>query len=211
MGVDVASFGDFFADQNLSTSRPTKVETPADSHVTKGRAAIEIAIEEASVVSSRTTEIISGAKKRGRKQDEPIKCLVYKDPFSATYKKYIFTADGKHLLGGMMIGDVADYVKLVAIVKKRVKLFLFSSVGSVLNYVPQKSLEVPPSEFIIGANKEATANGDDLDDDTQVCSCHVSAPVEYSPRIPLLISLDRIRTSLRGKLSILLEEDVCLF
>lgn len=154
MGVDVASFGDFFADQNLSTSRPTKVETPADSHVTKGRAAIEIAIEEASVVSSRTTEIISGAKKRGRKQDEPIKCLVYKDPFSATYKKYIFTADGKHLLGGMMIGDVADYVKLVAIVKKR------------------KSLEVPPSEFIIGANKEATANGDDLDDDTQVCSCH---------------------------------------
>jgi hypothetical protein len=51
-----------------------------------------------------------------------------------------------------------------------------------LNYVAQKSLEVPPSEFIIGAKKEGTDNGEDLDDDTQVCSCHVSASVEYSPR-----------------------------
>ena len=54
------------------------------------------------------------------KTDETIKCLIYNDPFSSTYKKYIFTADGKYLLGGMMIGDVSDFVKLIAIVKKKV-------------------------------------------------------------------------------------------
>ena len=57
-------------------------------------------------------------KRGGRSANELIKCLVYNDPLSSTYKKYIFTADGKHTLGGMMIGDVSDFVKLVAIVKK---------------------------------------------------------------------------------------------
>ena len=124
MGVDVASFGDFFADQRLSTSRPTKVEPPADLKTDRGQAALRISIEDPSL---QTTEAPKSGTvgKRGRKQDEPIKCLVYKDPFSATYKKYIFTADGKHLLGGMMIGDVGDYVKLVALVKKKVDLIIF--------------------------------------------------------------------------------------
>jgi nitrite reductase (NAD(P)H) len=121
MGVDVASFGDFFADQRLSTSRPTKIEPPAGSKTDKGQAVLQISIEDPSLQTTKSGTV----GKRGRKQDEPIKCLVYKDPFSATYKKYIFTADGKHLLGGMMIGDVADYVKLVALVKKKVILFLF--------------------------------------------------------------------------------------
>lgn len=51
--------------------------------------------------------------------------------------RYIFSADGKYLLGGkcfrglydnfylilagMMIGDTSDYVKLVAIVKKKAR------------------------------------------------------------------------------------------
>ncbi|KXN90613.1 Nitrite reductase [NAD(P)H] [Leucoagaricus sp. SymC.cos] len=130
MGVDVASFGDFFADKRLSV---------------KAQLATEIKALDAPIAPRRRSP---------RKADEPIKCLVYNDPFSSTYKKYIFTADGKHLLGGMMIGDVSDFVKLVAIVKKR------------------KPLEVPPSQFIIGAKKEGEGNGDDLDDDAQVCSCH---------------------------------------
>ena len=40
------------------------------------------------------------------------------DPFEC---RYIFTADGKYLLGGMMVGDTSDYVKLVSIVKKKVQ------------------------------------------------------------------------------------------
>jgi nitrite reductase (NAD(P)H) len=38
----------------------------------------------------------------------------------------------------------------------------------------QKKLEVPPSEFIIGAKKSDEDDGRDLDDDAQICSCHVS-------------------------------------
>jgi hypothetical protein len=34
-------------------------------------------------------------------------------------------------------------------------------------------LEVLPSQFIIGAKKEGDDDGGDLDDDAQVCSCHV--------------------------------------
>jgi hypothetical protein len=53
--------------------------------------------------------------------DGPIETLTYRDPFAGVYKKYIFSADGKYLLGGMMVGDTSDYVKLVALVKKKVR------------------------------------------------------------------------------------------
>lgn len=122
MGVDVASFGDFFADKG-KLSRP-----------------------------------LPGSKRRGGKEEnsaEPqVKAMTYRDPFSDVYKKYIFTADGKYLIGGMMVGDVKDYVKLVGMCSK------------------QKMVEKPPAEFIIGAKKEGEEEGDDLDDDAQICSCH---------------------------------------
>jgi nitrite reductase (NAD(P)H) len=71
------------------------------------------------------------------------------------YKKYIFTMDGKYLLGGMMIGDTRDYVKLVPMVKQ------------------QKELDMPPSQLILGAKKDGEGDdGDDLTDDIQICSCH---------------------------------------
>lgn len=81
-----------------------------------------------------------------------VKALTYKDPFQQIYKKYLFTADGKYLLGGMMIGDTQDYVKLVPMVKE------------------QKDLDIPPGELIIGTRGDDDA--DDLPDSTQVCSCH---------------------------------------
>lgn len=81
-----------------------------------------------------------------------MKALTYKDPFKQVYKKYLFTEDGKYLLGGMMIGDTQDYIKLVPMVKE------------------QKALEIPPGELIVGAKGDD--NPDDLPDETQVCSCH---------------------------------------
>jgi nitrite reductase (NAD(P)H) len=87
------------------------------------------------------------------KSPNSVQALTYKDPFSNVYKKYIFTKDGKYLLGGMMIGDVCDYVKLLPMVKS------------------QKELDVSPSELILGA-KKGEEDSDDLDDDAQVCSCH---------------------------------------
>ncbi|KAL2352497.1 hypothetical protein BJ546DRAFT_211759 [Cryomyces antarcticus] len=134
LGVEVASFGDFFAD------RDGPKELPAKRHGGKKEGAIE--------TKDRVRNLTEGPP------PPPVKALIYKDPFTQVYKKYLFTMDGKYLLGGMMIGDTKDYVKLVPMVKN------------------QKPIEVPPSEFIVGANKGGEDDGDDLADDTQICSCH---------------------------------------
>ena len=126
LGVEVASFGDFFADRDGPKDLPARRRQ-------KGEEAV-------------VDKDIGKVK---------VKALTYKDPFQAVYKKYLFTPDGKYLLGGMMIGDTKDYVRLVPMVKNK------------------KLLDVPPAQFIIGASKGGDdENADDLDDDTQICSCH---------------------------------------
>ncbi|KAK3945548.1 nitrite reductase [Diplogelasinospora grovesii] len=122
LGVEVASFGDFFADRDGPKCLPTRSRKSATNGTTSSTPAV--------------------------------KALTYKDPFQNVYKKYIFTLDGKYLLGGMMIGDTKDYVKLVPLVKN------------------QKELDMPPSQLILGASKDGDDGSDDLTHDTQICSCH---------------------------------------
>ncbi|CAI7643140.1 unnamed protein product [Penicillium pancosmium] len=122
LGVDVASFGDFFADRDGPKFLPGKRPSIAGLEIVE--------------------------------TESPVKALTYRDPFGGVYKKYIFTMDGKFLLGGMMIGDTSDYIKLNQMVKA------------------QKALEVPPSQLILGAQNGGDDNGDDLDDTTQICACH---------------------------------------
>lgn len=109
LGVDVASFGDFFADRDgpkfLPGQRPSN---------------------------------------KADENEPPVKALTYKDPFGGVYKKFLFTLDGKYLLGGMMIGDTKDYLKMNQMAKT------------------QKPLEVPPSQFILGSQTERDDNADDL-------------------------------------------------
>jgi nitrite reductase (NAD(P)H) len=119
LGVDVASFGDFFADRDGPKFLP-------------GR--------RASGEKLRPFETSGEQNKPASK----VKALTYKDPFGAVYKKYLFTLDGKYLLGGMMIGDTKDYIKLNQMVKS------------------QKELDVPPSQFILGAQNGGEENADDL-------------------------------------------------
>jgi len=97
MGVDVASFGDYFADARA----PKETRLPP---------------------IDPTGEVMINDKpsKRALAADGLVKCLTYHDPFSATYKKYIFTHDGSRILGGMMIGDVGSFTKLVAMTKSKV-------------------------------------------------------------------------------------------
>ncbi|KAK0288104.1 hypothetical protein LTR35_003578 [Friedmanniomyces endolithicus] len=133
LGVEVASFGDFFADRDGPKDSPMK---PHGAKKEGGRDS-----------NDRVKGLTEGPP------PSPVKALTYKDPFQQVYKKYLFTMDGKYLLGGMMIGDTKDYVKLVPMVRNR------------------KALDVPPSEFILGASK-GEDDGDDLEDDTQICSCH---------------------------------------
>lgn len=116
LGVDVASFGDFFADRDGPKFLP-----------------------------GRRPSVIDGANAEApREKEPPVKALTYKDPFGGVYKKYLFTMDGKFLLGGMMIGDTKDYLKLNSMVKS------------------QKELDVPPSQFILGAQGDGEENADDL-------------------------------------------------
>ena len=130
MGVDVASFGDYFADKRISAKSRSAELVIANRNVhpsnpiEPAQPAVEISVQGALPVSESKSPISSRPvippKQVRSGANEPIKCLVYNDPFGSTYKKYIFTADGKYLLGGMMIGDIGDFVKLVAIVKKKV-------------------------------------------------------------------------------------------
>ena len=139
MGVDVASFGDYFADKRIS-SKSRSAELVDDRNILPSnpiepaQPAVEITAQEVPPISESKSSVSASPvipPKQVRNADEPIKCLVYNDPFGSTYKKYIFTADGKYLLGGMMIGDISDFVKLVAIVKKKVIIppFLLCSIA----------------------------------------------------------------------------------
>ncbi|KAG5948541.1 Nitrite reductase [NAD(P)H] [Claviceps sorghi] len=131
LGVHVASFGDFFADRDGAKHLP-----PRHARKMGDGASAAVAI---------TT-----------RSEQTVKTLTYKDPFLHVYKKYILTADGKYLLGGMMIGDTNDYVKLVALVKN------------------MQELDISPGQLILGAkkNKGDGNEDDDLPEDTQICSCH---------------------------------------
>ena len=136
LGVEVASFGDFFADRD----GPKKTQSRRSG--------------------SQKIQGVNGTKADDKVSNEctstPVKALTYKDPFQSVYKKYLFTVDGKRLLGGMMIGDTKDYVKLVSMIKNH------------------KTLDVPPSQLILGAGKGDDDDNDanDLTNDTQICSCH---------------------------------------
>ncbi|KAH9947040.1 nitrite reductase [Amylocystis lapponica] len=171
MGVDVASFGDFFAENRTSKA----IANPASTRTSTSAASVSLpdkgskgnlkavwevtSVPSATIPASTKPRDASAPKKRhghaaAAAEEGAIETLTYRDPFAGVYKKYIFSADGRYLLGGMMVGDTSDYIKLVALVKKK------------------KALEVPPSQFILGAGKAQDDSGEDLDDDTQICSCH---------------------------------------
>lgn len=121
LGVEVASFGDFFADRDGPKNLPKRAAKKDSKNESQ----------------DKVKTLIEGSA------PPSVKALTYKDPFQQVYKKYLFTMDGKYLLGGMMIGDTKDYVKLVPLVKE------------------SKALEIPPSELIVGASK-GDDDGDDL-------------------------------------------------
>ncbi|KAI0338846.1 nitrite reductase [Trametopsis cervina] len=191
VGVDVASFGDFFIDRTLQTRNtssgtyrvdkpvpatsapishdqqsPNKPAKPKVWELDKGsseNAAIQggptltRTIGVSADGQTKTAINASSPRKRhgvAASLEAGVETLTYRDPFAGVYKKYIFSADGKYILGGMMVGDTGDYVRLLALVKKK------------------KPLDVPPSQFIAGSSGTGGDDGADLDDDTQICSCH---------------------------------------
>lgn len=87
---------------------------------------------------------------------DDVKPMVIDDVFSGTYKKLFFDADGKQLLGGILIGDAADYGTLSIMAK-----------GT-------DPLPCKPSELIgLGGDGSANLGGaDSIPDSAQICSCN---------------------------------------
>ena len=88
--------------------------------------------------------------------EKTAKSIVFEDPFDGVYKKILVSLDGKKLLGGMLVGNADDYMRLLMTCKS------------------DKPLTVSPAELLLGPKGGAAAGGgvDDLDDAAQVCSCN---------------------------------------
>jgi nitrite reductase (NADH) large subunit len=79
--------------------------------------------------------------------------LTFEDPFSGVYKKLLFNQDGTRLLGGVLVGDAADYANLMMLSKST------------------DPLPCRPGELIAG-ERHGEAITPKLSAQTQVCSCN---------------------------------------
>ncbi len=82
--------------------------------------------------------------------------LVFEDPFAGVYKKLLFDHAGQRLLGGVLVGDAADYGALS----------MFAKSGD--------PLPCSPAELMgVGGSVSASLGGAEaMSDDAQVCSCN---------------------------------------
>ncbi len=84
------------------------------------------------------------------------RCISFFDSVARVYKKIVLSADGKRLLGGMLVGDASSYGELVAYVQGGVDL----PPGPEQLITPQTSASRPK----LGV--------DGLPDAAMICSCH---------------------------------------
>ncbi len=82
--------------------------------------------------------------------------LVFEDPFAGHYKKLLFTPDGTELVGGILVGDAADYGKLSMLAKS----------GAALPCRPH-DLFVPA-----GSSGPAAIGLEAMPDSAQICACN---------------------------------------
>lgn len=81
--------------------------------------------------------------------------LLYKDPLGGVYKKLFFDPQGERLLGGILVGDAADYGTLSILAKSGDKL------------------PCPAGDLLGGPSGGGMPIGADcMPDDAQVCSCN---------------------------------------
>jgi NAD(P)H-dependent nitrite reductase large subunit/NAD(P)H-dependent nitrite reductase small subunit len=89
--------------------------------------------------------------------DDVANCMSFADPFNGVYKKLFFSLDGKRLLGGILVGDAADYGTLSIMAKG------------------DDDLPCEPHELIVGSSGGAAAalgGVDGMPDSAQICSCN---------------------------------------
>ncbi|MEY4517886.1 MAG: hypothetical protein RLZZ499_485 [Cyanobacteriota bacterium] len=83
--------------------------------------------------------------------------LAFTDAINGTYKKLVLSADGKLLLGGILIGDASAYGNLLQLVQNQI------------------TLPPHPEDLLVPPREGATAlllGVDNLPDSAQICSCN---------------------------------------
>ncbi|MEO0337805.1 MAG: nitrite reductase large subunit NirB [Bacteroidota bacterium] len=88
--------------------------------------------------------------------DSSCRSIVYEDKLGKVYKRINVSEDGKHLLGGILVGDTQDYNMLLQIAKNKMAL------------PPQ------PEDLILGSRDGQSSNSHsvlDLPDSAIICSC----------------------------------------
>lgn len=78
--------------------------------------------------------------------------IAYEDQVRGVYQKLVLTADGAHLVGGILVGDTSDYARLVHLTRSKQPL------GD----------ELP----LRGSGGKATGAATELPDEALVCSCN---------------------------------------
>ncbi|EEY59869.1 nitrite reductase [NAD(P)H], putative [Phytophthora infestans T30-4] len=87
---------------------------------------------------------------------EPFEVLTYNNPLENVYKKLFFSVDASKLLGGILVGDTSDFVRLSLMFKQK----------------DTKPLVDPPNEILLKKRGGGSSTVLDLPDEAQVCSCN---------------------------------------
>jgi nitrite reductase (NAD(P)H) len=108
--------------------------------------------------------------------------LIYRDPFKNIYKKYIFSRDGKKILGGIMVGDTDDYNKVLGMTRSG------------------RPIGCDPSELMFGAKNGEAEGVETLPDDAQICSCFNVTKGELRKAITSkgLTSVDQLKAATKA-------------
>jgi nitrite reductase (NADH) large subunit len=80
--------------------------------------------------------------------------VVYQDMVRGVYKKLVLSDDDQQLLGGVLVGDAADYMRLLGICNGGQKI------------------QSSPEELLFGSRGGEAQSGAEMPDTMQVCSCN---------------------------------------
>ena len=123
-------------------------------HLTGGELAAFTAADLSAKLKLMGVDVASFGIYKGHPLWETAKGFSYFDPFKKVYKNLLFSASGKRLLGGMLVGDTTDYAKLLMMSKS------------------DTDLDCEPDELVHGRVAASTEGAAELADDMQVCSCN---------------------------------------
>lgn len=108
-------------------------------------------------------DVASFGVNQPRPDDQDVSEMVWNDPVSGVYRKFILNKAGTRLRGGILVGDAADYDKLH-------KLAVKNQVENMEELTESAALLLPPPSARGGSAVEDEGVSDDLN--TLICSCN---------------------------------------